>query len=116
MISKILASNYKNADILDFNNSPNKDIRKLIFMAKDIWVSPDSVSMIYESLTTGASVGLFDMPKKRKNRICTSIDNLIIENHVTTFSAWGKTNRLQTNNSNLSEAKRCASIILERVL
>ncbi len=115
-MSKILALNYKNADIFDIQNNPNKDIRKLIFMAKDIWVSPDSVSMIYESLTTGASVGLFDMPRKRKNRIHASIDNLIIENHVTTFSAWGKTNTLQTNNSNLSEAKRCASIILERVL
>jgi mitochondrial fission protein ELM1 len=116
MMSKILASNYKNVDILDFNNSPNKNIRKLIFMAKDIWVSPDSVSMIYESLTSGASVGLFEMLKKRKNRIYTSVDNLITENHVTTFSAWGKTNALQTNNLNLSESKRCASIILERLL
>ena len=116
MMSKILASNYKNVDILDFNNSFNKNIRKLIFMAKNIWVSPDSISMIYESLTSGASIGLFEMLKKRKNRIYTSVDNLIIENHVTTFGAWEKTNVLQTNNLNLSESKRCASIILEKLL
>ena len=116
MMSKILASNYKNVDILDFNNNPNKNIKKLIFLAKDIWISPDSISMIYESLTSGASVGLFEMLKKRKSRIYTSVDNLIIENHVTTFSTWEKTNALQTNNLNLSESKRCASIILERLL
>ena len=85
-------------------------------MAKNIWVSPDSISMIYESLTSGASIGLFEMLKKRKGRIYTSVDNLIIENHVTTFSAWEKTNVLQINNLNLDESKRCASIILERLL
>ena len=94
----------------------NKKVRKLIFLAKNIWITPDSVSMIYESLTSGASVGLFDLRKSKKNRINNSIDSLISDNIVVPFIKWEKKNKLPANNLCLDEAGRCAKIILDKII
>tara|TARA_B100001540_G_scaffold63573_1_gene57131 strand:+ start:1142 stop:2044 length:903 start_codon:yes stop_codon:yes gene_type:complete len=116
LMSKILKLHYKNADVLDYKNDTNKKVRKLIFLAKNIWITPDSVSMIYESLTSGASVGLFDLRKSKKNRINNSIDSLISDNIVVPFIKWEKKNKLPANNLCLDEAGRCAKIILDKII
>ncbi len=49
--------------------------------AGTIWVSEDSVSMVYESLTSGAKVGLIEVPRaKQTSRIYNSIDSLNLNN------------------------------------
>ena len=81
-----------------------------------IWVSPDSVSMIFEALTSGASVGLLDIKENKKSRINNTIEFLILNDHVTTFVSWKKINRLKNNNMELNEARRCAKILFNRGL
>ena len=116
IISKISKLNHKNVDISYFEKGNSKKIKDLIFLADNIWVSPDSISMIYESLTSGAKVGLFDLSKEHANRINDSIDCLITEKSVMSFRSWKKGNKLTANNLILSEAQRCASIILNKMV
>ncbi|MGE0859064.1 MAG: mitochondrial fission ELM1 family protein [Gammaproteobacteria bacterium] len=43
----------------------------LLARAAEVWVSADSVSMIYEALSGGARVGVLDVPPRRADRITT---------------------------------------------
>ncbi len=55
------------------------------------WVTPDSMSMIYESLTAGAPTALFSLepkPKAAYKRICRHVSELLESKLVTSFEHW----------------------------
>ena len=81
--------------------------------ADEVWVSEDSVSMIYEALSSGARVGLLSVPGlKPKSRVLRGIEELIEVGYLTPFSAWQKTGHLPPAPETLNEAERCAGIVL----
>ena len=81
--------------------------------ADEVWVSEDSVSMIYEALSSGARVGLLSVPRlNRSSRVLRGIDELVEERFLTPFSAWQRTGQLRTAPETLNEAERCAGIVL----
>ena len=84
----------------------------LLARAEQVWVSADSVSMIYEALSAGARVGVLDVPVQRADRISAIVGDLL---------ARGLVMSLHTNGSDanasppvLREADRIAEIILAR--
>ena len=85
--------------------------------AKEVWVTEDSVSMIYEALTSGARVGLLPVPRKAgESRVLRGIDRLVADGFVTPFSKWLENHRIAEAPTVLSEADRCAEIVLERLV
>lgn len=73
--------------------------------AKEVWVTEDSVSMIYEALTGGASVGVLEMPRLRPDaRVIRGLETLRAE-------GWLDGSCPEP----LAEADRCAGIILNRM-
>ncbi len=86
--------------------------------AKDVWVTQDSVSMVYEALTSGAPVGILEMPVNPKRagkapgRVSRGLAQLVDESLVTTFTQWLTTREL-TACEPLHEADRAANYILE---
>jgi len=110
----LLELGYDNVEVLNYSETDTTEIHKLIYEADTIWVSTDSVSMIYESLSSGASVGLLEIPQKKKNRISSAIKTLINERRLTTFSTWKNTYTLTTNSFKFNEAERCSLLLLER--
>lgn len=107
-------ANLANVDVLSFTETDSETIREFIFKAGNIWVSKDSVSMIYESLSSGAAVGLLDVEQKNNNRISDAINNLVHDKQLTSFDMWKNTNKLIPPSLKLNEADRCASLLLER--
>lgn len=103
-----------NIETLSYKNTNSEKLREYIFEAGNIWVSEDSVSMIYESLSSGAAVGLLNVKQKTKNRISYSIDTLINEKQLTSFSSWEETKLLQTPPMIFNEADHCATLLLEQ--
>lgn len=84
----------------------------LLARAEQVWVSADSVAMIYEALSAGARVGALDVPVLRADRISAIASDL---------TARGLVMSLHSNGSNtgaspplLREADRIAEIILTR--
>jgi len=58
-------------------------------MASLCWVSPDSVSMVYEALTAEAQVALFNMPVKLPvSRVARGVQELSEQARVDTYLAW----------------------------
>ncbi len=74
----------------------------------EVWVTPDSVSMVYEALTAGCRVGLLDLPARRGSRVARGVMELKAKGIVSSFPL------APPSPSPLDEAGRCAAIILER--
>jgi len=78
------------------------------------WVTEDSVSMIYESLTAGCSVGLLEMTPSGVGRVTGGIEQLVRRGWVSRFADWRREGRLAGPRDDFNEAARCAEEIIER--
>lgn len=84
--------------------------------AKEAWVTEDSVSMIYEALTSGARVGLLPVPRlSDASRVLKGVDGMVAEGYLTPFAAWERSQRLAAAPEPLCEADRCAREVVERL-
>jgi mitochondrial fission protein ELM1 len=79
-----------------------------------VWVTPDSASMVFEALTAGADVGVFDLPANPKSRVGRAIAQLAESQRITRFANWYANDQLQLNTHPLAEADRCAQSIMQR--
>lgn len=50
-----------------------------------VWVTPDSISMTYESLSAGCQVGIFNLSKKRESRVTKNQQRLVEEGKIRTL-------------------------------
>ena len=83
--------------------------------ADEVWVTEDSVSMIYEALSSGARVGLLPVPRlKSCSRVLRGIEDLVAGGFITPLSEWQATRRLATPPETLREADRCAAVVVSR--
>jgi mitochondrial fission protein ELM1 len=84
--------------------------------AEEVWVTEDSVSMIYEALSTGARVGLLPVPRlKASSRVLRGLEQLIADQSLTPYSTWLGTRTLAKPAAILREADRCAAVVLGRI-
>ena len=82
--------------------------------AREVWVSEDSVSMIFEALTAGCPVGVLPVPARRQDRITRLASLLVHGGQVTDYAAWLGGETLRPPSPPLAEAVRCAEVLLER--
>jgi uncharacterized protein len=78
-----------------------------------VWVTPDSASMVFEALTSGADVGIFDLAANPRSRVARATGQLAEDGRVTGFAHWRERGTLLPNVHPLAEADRCAGWILE---
>lgn len=78
-----------------------------------VWVTPDSASMVFEALTAGANVGVFDLPVNPRSRVGWTLARLADTQRVTRFMSWCANGAMHPNHLPLAEADRCARWILE---
>lgn len=80
-----------------------------------VWVTADSMSMIYEALTAGCSVGILPVKWKKKHSLFQRSQDYLIENKlISSYKKWlaGKNENIKVEP--LDEASRCAREILRR--
>lgn len=80
--------------------------------AAQVWVTPDSASMVYEALTSGAAVGVFELPYARPGRVARGLEKLLQQKRLTGFSEWERSGKLAPNDHPPNEAERCARHLL----
>lgn len=78
------------------------------------WVTEDSVSMVYESLTAGAATGLLAVPRLGETRVTAGVAALQREGFVTAFADWQRESHLRAAPTRLAEADRVAEAVLSR--
>ncbi|MGA9698068.1 ELM1/GtrOC1 family putative glycosyltransferase [Acinetobacter sp. ANC 3781] len=74
--------------------------------AKAVWVTEDSVSMIFEALTAGCQVGIIEIDRLKSDRITQLLDQLL------TQALLGE-NKVKLLNLQLDEATQVAHILLK---
>jgi hypothetical protein len=83
--------------------------------AEEVWVTEDSVSMVYEALSSGARVGLLEVPRlQASNRVLRGLQGLVDAGFVTPYATWLHAGCLAPPPHVLREADRCARVLLER--
>ena len=82
---------------------------------EQIWVTGDSISMIYEALTSGAKTGVLRLAYEKQSRVTEEIDRLIAECRVQTDSSINDVAFGVKQHSVVNEADRCAKILLEKM-
>lgn len=79
----------------------------------EVWVTPDSVSMVYEAITSGRPTRLFDLNNSSRNRITQGIETLIDSGLVTHYQGWLDQKESKSTNKLLWEADRAAAWLLD---
>ena len=89
-------------------------LRETLQQAAAVWVTADSVSMLFEALTAGCAVGVLAVPARRADRITAIADGLVAEGRVSSLKQWLARGRLSTPPP-LAEAARCAALLNARL-
>ena len=87
----------------------------LLQRAGTVWVSEDSMSMIYEALSTGAAVGVLRVTNKNNSRLADVAQRLANKHLLTLFDEWVTTRTLLPPEKPLYESARCAKELVRRL-
>lgn len=82
--------------------------------ASSVWVTEDSVSMVYEALTAGCAVGLLAVPPRGRGRVVNGMQRLQASQQVTPFSDWCAGKPLTRPDEVFDEANRSAQWVCEQ--
>ncbi len=109
-IIKINKLTFSNLKIHSIQKQNKNWLKNQMNKKKYAWITEDSISMIYESLTAGQNVGLITLKSKCKNRITKEIDRLKEEKIIFANTNKRYKNRNESNFI-IDEATRCAKLI-----
>jgi mitochondrial fission protein ELM1 len=100
-------------EVIPFEDTGPGWVADAIAVSSCVWVSEDSVSMVYEALTSGAATGLLWVPRKRMDRVVAGVEQLVADGLATPFLRWQETGELARQETPLNEADRVASLLAE---
>lgn len=89
-------------------------LEQALSLAGQVWVTEDSVSMLFEALTAGAGVGLIRLDDPRDTRVRRGVEQLVAEHRVTPLEAWQVGTPLPAAPGGFNEAARVAQWLLQR--
>ena len=81
--------------------------------AAEVWVTEDSVNMVYEALTAGCAVGVLGLARRRAGRVSRGLDRLLGRGAVTAFDGAHAGRPPVPPAEPLNEAARCADWIVD---
>ncbi len=118
-VQEIARRNIPNMSLVLADNAGTGWLAEQLPQCEQVWITEDSVSMIYEALSAGASCGVLQTtnnPSHKQGRVLAGLEKLKREKLVTTFDDWLNGTALQPPHELLAESSRCAKIIVEKWL
>jgi mitochondrial fission protein ELM1 len=110
-----LAKSHDNIFFFSADETPPGWIESAYASHSQVWVTADSVSMVYEALTAGCQVGVLPVAwKKPNNKFQNGIDDLKKHGMIVDFNQWINGEHLPMISTPLNEAARCAGEILKQ--
>ncbi|MFU8848434.1 MAG: mitochondrial fission ELM1 family protein [Opitutales bacterium] len=107
----------KNLQVIPVEETNSTWLPEQLSRASYVWVTEDSVSMIYEALSSGAKVGLLPVPRKRSaSRVIQGIGLLLEKKLVMPYDSNQCDLSSFTAPEPLNEAERIGKIINEKFL
>lgn len=100
--------NAQRLQVVPFQEASVEWLPSQLARAAQVWVTPDSVSMVYEALTSGAAVGVFELERIGSGRVAGGIDRLLREGRIGSYAGWVAGKPLPVAQEEFNEAARCA--------
>ena len=112
--STVIAGNASTS--LGSKNTPSGWVEEQYGLNRIVWVTADSVSMVYEALTAGCSVGILPVEwLHQENKFNKSLNFLSEKKMIVNFDAWQQGASMpRLKDKQLNESLRCAREILRR--
>ncbi len=104
------------ARVIPFDRVSENWLPSKLARAGAVWVTADSVSMVYEALSAGAAVGVLEINSRRPSRVTRGLDSLLEDGLVTTYRDWQSGAALRAPMNAFNEAGRCARWIATKWL
>jgi mitochondrial fission protein ELM1 len=109
------AARTSTVDFYPFQETPPGWIETAYGRHATVWVTADSVSMVYEALSTGCGVGILPVAwKNPQNKFQLGLENLYARGLAVSFNNWVAGQPVVAPTHPLNEARRCAEEILRR--
>lgn len=106
-----------NLALRHWRSLPADFLENALAKAEYVWVSADSASMLYESLSAQARVGIIALePKRRRNKHARAIAELVASGQVSSSADGFRLEGSTDSAGFVPENQRCAQIVLERLL
>ena len=113
-----LRKEFPRVNIVAVEDTDKDWVKNHLASAGSVWVSEDSVSMIFEAVGAGVFVGLLAVPRRQVGspRVAAGIKLLISEGFVTPFKTWKRQGAQEKTPlvKPLLEARRAADFLLAR--
>lgn len=111
-----LEKELENSRFYRYEKTPAGWVEQQYAASGTVWVTSDSMSMVYEALTAGCNVGLLPVNWKRENsKFARSEAQLLKKKIVFSFEEWKSGKQIsEINKEPLNEGKRCAEEIVRR--
>lgn len=97
---------YSKLQIFPVEHTPQGWVFEEMQKAEAVWVTEDSVSMIFEALTAGCQVGIIEIDRLKSDRITQLLDQLLSNDLL-------DKQHIKLLNLKLDEASRVADILLK---
>lgn len=78
-----------------------------------IWVTEDSAAMVYEALSSGASVGVLKVPRRHNSRVSRGLDALVEAGRLSTLPQLKANRDMPPSGPPLQEADRIAARLID---
>lgn len=113
----ILRAHHIRPSFVDFNDVDSEWLPSQLEKVGHVWVTEDSVSMVFEAMTAGARVGVLRLARSKPNRVSREIGRLLTEDRVMELNTINVNHDSRSEGSGvaLDEAARCADIVVERM-
>jgi mitochondrial fission protein ELM1 len=112
---RMLVGQHPNMSFFSSDETPSGWIETAYSSHAQVWVTADSVSMVYEALTAGCRVGILPVAwKQTQNKFQRGINDLNANGLILDYRQWIEGQQWPIVSKPLNEAERCAREILKR--
>ncbi len=110
-----LLPQHDNIRFFDYKDTPAGWIEEQYDKSSIVWVTADSISMVYEAISAGCRVGILPVQWRHTSGKFSRNERVLVERKlVTSFAAWQEDKTTLMEPKELNEAQRCADWILQR--
>ena len=114
--SQIKAMALSNLELVPYSETPSGWVKQKLEQSSQVWVSRDSVSMVFESITAGAATGLLSLPAIKSTRVVKSMEQVLEHGWAQDYNGWDMNTPLPYNSKALWEAQRAAKWLIDRLV
>ena len=107
------AKSIPNLTLISHKDTPRGFIKQQLDKTGQLWATRDSVSMVYEGITSGAPTGLLMLTPLRVSRVVRDMDSLLEQGWVKGYDRWDLSRPLPPCKTRLWEADRAARWLLD---